>query len=1306
MTKVLIRANIQKKMGNEFEAYQKTIESFLADPHQHGLNFEKLEGALGAQKTYSIRHSKKKRLVLCPILHNGQQIWVVTDILPRHQYARLRSLDDAEKTSLLAAMTAGSFDQNNVSEPVIEVSNNIEFFNNQFILLDNNQVQVRDQGLSSLPLIISGAPGSGKTSVLLSTVRSYVNDTNYEEPLPILIIAKSAQLVEFMRAEWAVSAEAAGVDPKRVVFKTPEEIYTDNFGQARFRGENDFVLWYQDYISKQNKLNSNKDKKHDLLPGAEEAALIYHEFHTMSGYETFEDYEKAINSSFSLFAKKSMRARLWDVYQYYREHLKTCQEIDLSFEPIMLQEKYEFIGLDETQDLSRLQIKSLAKSTSRMIFSIGDHQRLFGSESTIPFLRSVFWEQFKKDITTHKVLKASYRCPKAIIEVANGILQLKYRAIGGTSFLDKNELAYVEANPNHSQTGSVQWLEQQKELLSLIEANKNNAHFVVITPAEFLDEAIALFGKERVFTSANFKGLQAKKVLLYKPLSQEGFKAASSAIGESFVLQNPPAAIAKTTTGSIRHSTLFNELFVAATRAEEDLLVFQPYERPLRLVSNPLKTYILAKNSGQSHTQPTVESSKEEWLAHAKKLREHNQHAQAEAIEARFKDLVAGEHDQLILPLSQAQPHKLAPTSTKVAGSNKKARKPQPQTTIPPKEQVKVVASGYNRQKKQDKAFKEASKPNKKLHPVEAFLANETEALAHLIKHKDAIAYVFHLRLDTLNPNLPTFTLIDYLEQPINKEKKDKLISNLISQLNIVASWKNLSKDQQRQQDGLMALLYYQPAKDLPLALTVLKELPKDSPTWYFMCHFKKNRATSLNKEIAHGKVEAVVSLKQLGLINTPDTQGFVSLHIAAYAGQAQIVEDLVVQGANINQTTPSRETPLYIAAYHGCAGVVRVLARLGADLNLRNNKGASPLYAAAQRGWINVAKALIELGADVDEIYMSSTPDKLPTLLAPLHIAVYEGHAEMVETLITLGANINLSNEQGFTPLHLAANGGRIEIINTLIARGVDVNQKGVGHETPLYLAARAGHVAAVNRLVALKADISLGDIRGTTPLHIAAYEGHIKVVEALIALGADINLEDHEGALPIHHAAHHGSIEIVNILIKLRTDINKAINRQEAPLHIAATVGHVQVIEALVKAGANINQVYEKNNASALFIAAQYGYLDIVTYLLANHASSSIACKTKSITLMKIAPTEEAKARAKEFIENKGQTITSEDELLILPADIAYIMGHTEIAQCLQNNINKTEKTLNINHMFYSQKKDEINESLELEAQKQIPR
>ncbi|MGQ3890082.1 ankyrin repeat domain-containing protein [Legionella sp. CNM-1927-20] len=1422
--KILIRPELLSKLSNvEFAGYKKALSRFMDEQEKNGLNLEKLHGKLDKQSVYSIRMNGKGRLVLCAIDRPEGQVWCLIDVLPNHEYQKLKEkpkgwLSHQIDKSLNNEMEFTDFveasqdDVVDVDEDInIDVSSGIEFCGSRgFILFDEGQAQAKEKGMKSMPAIITGPPGSGKTSVGLSVVWQNIQHAveNGLEPKPILMIAKSANLIQFIRSEFTtMCAEHDGIRPEWVEFKTPQAIYLERHEGVNIKGEDDFITWFCHELATQNKLKK-KDKTAPLVR-AEEASLVYQELHTMSGYSSFEEYSRLVTSKLSLFPNPETRKWLWQVYQNYMKKLTSNNEVDLAFLPIELQKAYDFIVVDEAQDLSRRQISSLAQQSERVIFCIGDHQRLFGSETTVPFIRSVYWQKNQKDITTLAKLDASYRCPREVTELANGVLKLKYQAIGGREYLDKNELVYIQSNPVLSQAGNIYWLEQEKELAPLTE-DRSNAQFAVITSPQFIDEAAKLFGRERVFTPAQIKGLEYDHILIFKLLEQDEYKAADPVIGEEFDIQN--TGIAKNTEGSIRHGTAFNELFVAVTRAQRSLSIYQPSLREIRCICGKLRDKIAAinnsnnnnNNNNQAHVQSRPnQSSEEEWRRRAVLLEQQGLTEQAQAI--------INEHLN-----GNRTPH--LPVTAAV-------KRPSVISNVPAT--VNAAKSKSTNQVSQGKkANKKGTLSNPPLHLLEKVVNKIPGAMKELLQHKDVINYLFHISLNTINADLPVLSLVEYFKKEQDDGKRNELLDALVTRLNDVLRG-NTAREQQ---DAFMALLYYKPASfPVSLSTPLLKQLPPGSTAFNFLCFFKQNRRNELNEGIVKGQLKVVRTLECLGLLDAWDSQGDTPAQVAIRSRQWAILLALAKSGIDVNKPSKNGVSPLAFAVQKNDVEAINKLKALGVELdsstraeglaslfvaaqdgrvhvdaihalikglsakeigdllNQPTMNGATPLYTAAEMGQVAVINTLIALGAKVDIPYKTgATPffiaaknghaDAINALIknlsakevaelvnkpttdgaTPLYIAAQNGHIAVINTLIALGAKVDIPHKTGATPLFIAAFKGHADVIDALIknlsAKEVAelVNKPTMNGATPLYIAAEMGHADVIDALIKnLSAKevaelVNKPTVNGATPLYIAAQNGHIAVINTLIALGAKVDISYDTGATSLYIAAENGHADAINALIKnlsakeVAELVNKPTMNGATPLYIAALKGHADVIDALIKnlsakevaalvskpntdgatplyaAAGNghvdairalieelseaeseklINQPNAKN-ATPLFIAAQYGHTNVVSCLLEMGASCSVACQSSSnilIGLAKDSGKEEALIRAKTFIKSKGLTVDSAETLPILPHEIAYILGYSEIEQLVQATMSSPQKLVNSHFGLFKEVKVE---------------
>uniref|UniRef100_A0A8C5X4P0 Uncharacterized protein n=1 Tax=Malurus cyaneus samueli TaxID=2593467 RepID=A0A8C5X4P0_9PASS len=99
-------------------------------------------------------------------------------------------------------------------------------------------------------------------------------------------------------------------------------------------------------------------------------------------------------------------------------------------------------------------------------------------------------------------------------------------------------------------------------------------------------------------------------------------------------------------------------------------------------------------------------------------------------------------------------------------------------------------------------------------------------------------------------------------------------------------------------------------------------------------------------------------------------------------------------------------QTPLHISARLGKADIVQQLLQQGASPNAATTSGYTPLHLSAREGHEDVAAVLLDhgYGADANAVTRQG--------IAPLHLASQDGHVDMVSLLLSRNANVNLSNK------------------------------------------------------------------------------------------------------------------------------------------------------------------------------------------------------------------------------------------------------------------------------------------------------
>jgi len=282
--------------------------------------------------------------------------------------------------------------------------------------------------------------------------------------------------------------------------------------------------------------------------------------------------------------------------------------------------------------------------------------------------------------------------------------------------------------------------------------------------------------------------------------------------------------------------------------------------------------------------------------------------------------------------------------------------------------------------------------------------------------------------------------------------------------------------------------------------------------------------------------------------------------------------------------------------------------------------------------------------------------PDK-STLLA---WAVETQTPELVELLLSKGADTNANTGNPFTPMIQACRYGNPSIISTLLdhnANPMDVIEDGT---TAFQLCAGSTTPELLSRMVSLGAQVSAQNQYGQTALMWAANSGKPENVRFLVNQGANINHKTLEGYNPLFFAIKSYNLDTVQVVIEsgadllataedgttaaqlgvytknypfllwfsseltnlLPTDaVNDLLTQTDRDgnqlLHAAVTANQLALVEALLKAGASPTAVsepstltwrYEANfkmeeyippQLTPIEIAEQNGLLDILKVL-----------------------------------------------------------------------------------------------------------
>ncbi|HSW76303.1 MAG TPA: ankyrin repeat domain-containing protein [Candidatus Saccharimonadales bacterium] len=320
-----------------------------------------------------------------------------------------------------------------------------------------------------------------------------------------------------------------------------------------------------------------------------------------------------------------------------------------------------------------------------------------------------------------------------------------------------------------------------------------------------------------------------------------------------------------------------------------------------------------------------------------------------------------------------------------------------------------------------------------------------------------------------------------------------------------------------------------------------------------------------------------------------------------------QIIQKLLHNGIDPNQTNDTGTSPLFMACYRGNIETVKLLLshdtinpnqRFNLHQPLKNEASFFSLESFQQ------LKKMVTL-------FLFSSQDKINVNSAtidgvtPLLTASANGYIEIVELLLSHDKiDPNQSTYSGITPLIAACNIGNIEIVKLLLSHPkIDPNRADEAEMTPLLRASKNGFMDILKLLLShpninpnqnnkgiptLVASIFIENIEvvklllshentnpnettddGISPLSMACHTGNTEMVKLLLShpkIDPNEALNDY-GTTPLLIACANGKIEVVKLLLSHdKIDLNKANNYRMTPFSVAFSNGHAEIIKLLL--------------------------------------------------------------------------------------------------------------------------------------------
>ena len=315
-------------------------------------------------------------------------------------------------------------------------------------------------------------------------------------------------------------------------------------------------------------------------------------------------------------------------------------------------------------------------------------------------------------------------------------------------------------------------------------------------------------------------------------------------------------------------------------------------------------------------------------------------------------------------------------------------------------------------------------------------------------------------------------------------------------------------------------------------------------------------------------------------------------LHSAKLSASIQVVFGSNSNGDDCSFIYPAAGvSALWVASLYGMKhSVSQLLTLQKQDVNWISFLGDTALHQAAGCGDVEILQMLLSNGADINaKDYDGNTPLHRVTNLWPNHRSML---------LASYSAETRLRVEK-----EVKRSDGLVEVACLLLNHGADVNAVNLPGETVLQLSVKQGHLALTQLFLARVVFVSLKnrfqiqtlpqtspDREGRSLLHMSAY-GSLQCLQYLENQGFDLQALDKQKRTCLHHAATNsrlGSGEMIQYLLDRGLDPAQTDVDGWTPLLWAARAGDVVNVEMLLDAGAGCN--YQNEKEWVPFAVARY--------------------------------------------------------------------------------------------------------------------
>jgi ankyrin repeat protein len=277
--------------------------------------------------------------------------------------------------------------------------------------------------------------------------------------------------------------------------------------------------------------------------------------------------------------------------------------------------------------------------------------------------------------------------------------------------------------------------------------------------------------------------------------------------------------------------------------------------------------------------------------------------------------------------------------------------------------------------------------------------------------------------------------------------------------------------------------------------------------------------------------------------VNWANFKGNPPMYNLVQKGPKKMVETLLANGAHVDHINENGDTLLLLCCRNGQHEILELLLNY-ADPEFVNFKahidGFNCIFSSAEANRPDCIQVLKNYGIDLNQ---KTDPDnKILATATPLAIASYYNKFEAAKKLIELGANVNERDANGSTALHIAVIQGHSNIIRLLRNSGADVTIKdNMGNVPAVYCRNRLEiRKLLVNPLLDVLMNLAKGMF--SKGEEVAACKILMKYTGVIGCLSTkdSVDILDGKGVTALSQAVIHSNFQVAQVLIQLGADPN----------------------------------------------------------------------------------------------------------------------------------------------------------------------